>query len=133
MFKRGRRSNSGRLPIWILEMLQETENCAQFRIVEKKVLIALKLFINLSCYHDYNITAIIPTVKVLIIFSLFFLSLSRNYFESYAHAREWNIQSHTANCPTRLVTLAHNRSSSHLLSHLPRDTSTYGHQQYSYG
>ncbi|KAJ8952929.1 hypothetical protein NQ318_006546 [Aromia moschata] len=54
----------------------------------------------------------------------------RNYFESYAHARELNIQSHTANCPTRLVTLAHNRSSSHLLSHLPRDTSTYGHQQY---
>ncbi|KAJ8945171.1 hypothetical protein NQ318_001637 [Aromia moschata] len=58
------------------------------------------------------------------------LSLSRNYFESYAHARELNIQSHTANCPTRLVTLAHNRSSSILLSHLPRDTSTYGHQQY---
>ncbi|KAJ8949137.1 hypothetical protein NQ318_012885 [Aromia moschata] len=37
------------------------------------------------------------------------------YFESYAHARELNIQSHTA----KLVTLAHNRSSSHLLSHLP--------------
>ncbi|KAJ8953368.1 hypothetical protein NQ318_023485 [Aromia moschata] len=58
------------------------------------------------------------------------LSLSRNYFESYAHARELNIQSHTANRPTKLVTLAHNRSSSHLLSHLPRDTSTYGKQQY---
>ncbi|KAJ8957216.1 hypothetical protein NQ318_007778 [Aromia moschata] len=58
------------------------------------------------------------------------LYLSRNYFESYAHARELNIQSHTANSPTRLVTLAHNRSSSHLLSYLPRDTSTYGNQQY---
>ncbi|KAJ8962505.1 hypothetical protein NQ318_000895 [Aromia moschata] len=59
------------------------------------------------------------------------LSLSRNYFDSYAHARQLNIQSHTANCPSRLVTLAHNRSSSHLRPHLPRDTSTYGHQQYS--